>query len=94
MFPIIGIARLLFFGFLTSIVTTPLATNFANDIGTFRGLSERVLALNTIKLKNDHGSMGPNDIWVVLRELIVNKLGVDLDEVTPDASFVKDWGRN
>ena len=39
-----------------------------------------------------HGPMGPNDIWVILRELIVNQLGVDADEVTPTASFVKDLG--
>ena len=69
-----------------------MASRFATDFGTFRGLSERVLALNASAITNRHGAMGPNDIWVVLRELIVNQLGVDADEVTPTASFVKDLG--
>ena len=93
-FVVTGIACLFFIGWLTSVVTTPFATQFATDFGTFRGLSERVLALNAPTLKNKHGAMGPNDIWVILRELIVNQLGVDADEVTPTASFVKDLGCN
>ncbi|MDA7910202.1 hypothetical protein N9B44_00885 [bacterium] len=88
----IAIMCLFTIGFLASLVTTPFATNFATEFVTFRGLSERVLALNATKLKNEHGPMGPNDIWVILRELIVNQVGVDIDEVTPDASFVKDLG--
>ena len=91
-FLVTGITCLFIIGFLTSFVTTPLATKFATEFVTFRGLSERVLALNATKLKNEHGPMGPNDIWVILRDLIVNQLGVDIDEVTPEASFVKDLG--
>ena len=88
----VGIACLFIIGFLTSLVTRPLATNFGADFKTFRGLSERVLALNVAKIKNDHGPMGPNDIWVILKNIIVNQLGVDADEVTPDAKFVEDLG--
>ena len=36
--------------------------------------------------------MGPNDIWIVMREIISTQLGVDADEVTPKVSFVKDLG--
>ena len=89
---LIGVACLCFVGSLTAAATRPFATRFATDFGTFRGLSERVLALNASAITNRHGAMGPNDIWVVLRELIVNQLGVDADEVTPTASFVKDLG--
>ncbi len=91
-FVITMIAGFFFFGWATAIVTRPFAKNFSSDFKTFRGLSERVLALNATILKNKHGPMGPNDIWVILRELIVNQLGVDSDEVTPTASFVKDLG--
>ena len=48
--------------------------------------------MNASIQKEKHGSMGANDIWVILRELIVTQLGVDADEVIPSASFVKDLG--
>ena len=86
------IAYLVLFGWMTALLTKPFATRFATNFCTFRGLSERVLALNASAQQNKHGPMGPNDIWVILRELIVNQLGVDPDEVTPTASFVKDLG--
>jgi len=86
------IGCLVFVGWITAMLTRPFATKFAPDFTTFRGLSERVLALNASTQQNEHGPMGPNDIWVILRELIVNQLGVDPDEVTPAASFVKDLG--
>ncbi|MEL7500417.1 MAG: hypothetical protein AAFN77_22680 [Planctomycetota bacterium] len=82
----------LLFGWLTAIITKPFARQFASDFKTFRGLSKRVLVLNAIHLKDKHGPMGPNDIWVLLRDLIVDQLGVDADEVTPTANFVKDLG--
>lgn len=86
------IACLVFFGWVTAILTKPFATRFASDFNTFRGLSECVLALNASAQQNKHGPVGPNDIWVILRGLIVNQLGVDADEVTPTANFVKDLG--
>ncbi|MCP4511754.1 MAG: hypothetical protein GY826_35740 [Fuerstiella sp.] len=91
-FFVTGVACLFFVGWLSTIATSPFATQFAMDFGTFRGLSERVLALNTATLKNRHGPMGPSDIWVTLRELIVTQLGVDANKVTPTASFVRDLG--
>ena len=88
LFPLIGIICLFVFGFLMAWLTEPFATKFDESFCSFRGLSERVLALNRTKFKNEHGSMGRNDIWVVLREVVVDTLGVDHDEVTRDASFV------
>ena len=86
------IGCLFVFGWISALITQPFATQFASDFNTFRGLSERVLALNAVAQKNKHGPMGANDIWVALRNLIVNQLGVDADEVTPTASFIKDLG--
>ena len=91
-FAVTLIACLALFGWVTAIATKPFATRFASDVNTFRGLSERLLALNASTQQDKHGPVGPNDIWVILRELIVNQLGVDADEVTPTANFVKDLG--
>ena len=92
----VGIACLFIIGFLTALVTRPLATNFGAEFRTFRGLSERVLALNVVKIRNKHSpnpdQMSTSDIWIVLKNIIVEQLGVDADEVTPEANFVKDLG--
>ena len=77
---------------LTSMATQPLAIHFSSDVETFRGFSERVLALNATEQKSKHGPMGPNDVWVVLRDLIVDQLGCDRSEVVPEAQFVRDLG--
>ena len=73
-------------------LTRPLATHFDTDMETFRGFSERLLALNAEQQRSKHGPMGSKDLWVVLREIIVDQLGVDRDEVTPTARFVQDLG--
>ena len=91
-FAVTLVASLVLYGWISAMLTRPFATRFAADFDTFRGLSERVLAMNTSAQQNKHGPMGPNDIWVILRELIVTQLGVDADEVTPTASFAKDLG--
>lgn len=36
--------------------------------------------------------MGPNELWLILRELISEQLGVKSTEVTPTANFVRDLG--
>ncbi len=92
MVPLIGIPCLFLFGFLTTFITVPLATNFAPTFATFRGLSEQILVINSTKMTAKHGPMGRNDIWVLLRGLIVNALGVDDNEVVRDANFVRDLG--
>ena len=92
LFPLVGVTCLFVFGYLMAWFTQPFATNFDESFVSFRGLSERVLALNRTKFENEHGLMGRNDIWVVLREIIVDTLGVDHDEITRESSFVKDLG--
>lgn len=93
-FAVTLIACFFIFGWFTAVFTKPFATRFGPNFKTFRSLSECVLALNASTQQSKHGPMGPNDIWVVLRELIVTQFGVDADEVTPDANFVKDLGLN
>ncbi len=91
-FFIVGMLLLFVFGYITTSFTRPLATRFAAEFATFRGLAERVLILNATKLKETHGAMGRHDIWIVLRALIVNQVGVDEDEVIPEAHFADDLG--
>lgn len=90
--PLIGIICLFVFGYVTTFITEPLATQIDTSFDSFRGLSEQVLALNRAKLKKEHGAMGRGDIWVLLREIIVDCLGVDHDEIERNANFVKDLG--
>jgi acyl carrier protein len=91
-FSLVGIVCLFVFGYLIALLTEPFATSFDKSFQTFRGLSERVLALNRTKFKNEHGPLGRNDIWVILREIIADTLGVDHDEITRGANFIRDLG--
>ena len=89
---LVGLISLMVLSLLAVGGTRPFATRFADDWSTFRGLSERVLTLNAKELRKEHGPMGLNDTWVVLKGLVVEALGVEADEVTREASFVKDLG--
>ena len=80
------------FGCAAFYVTVPLATKIAKEFDTFRGLVFRMLALNAGELNQRHGPMSQSDIWVVLREIVVDTLGVEADEVTREANFSKDLG--
>lgn len=91
-FLLVGMLLLFVFGFITTSLTRPFATRFAAEFATFRGLAERVLILNATKLQETHGAMGRHDIWIVLRALIVHQVGVDEDEVVPEADFADDLG--
>ena len=91
-FPLIGIFCVFGFGIFFAIISKPMATEFDTSFSSFRGLSERALALNAGKITKEHGPLGNNDVWVVLREIIVDTLGVDHNEIKRDANFVKDMG--
>ena len=91
-FPLIGVFCILGFGLFFAMISEPMATEIDTSFSSFRGLSERALALNAGKINNEHGPLGNNDVWVILREIIVDTLGVDHDEITRDANFVKDLG--
>ena len=92
LFPFFGIIGICVFGLFFSKISEPMATEFGSSYASFRGLSERTLALNAQNLNNEYGSFGNNDVWVILRSIIVDTLAVDYDEITRDANFVKDLG--
>jgi acyl carrier protein len=72
--------------------TRPFATSLPPECGTLGRLACTALRLNFQKLSELAGSRGRNDVWIVLREIIVDQLGVSPDAVTPSATFVKDLG--
>ncbi len=51
-----------------------------------------MLRHNFQELSELAGSRGRNDVWIVLREIIVVQLGVSPDAVTPSARFIDDLG--
>lgn len=93
-FPLVGLIGLVFFWWLFSRLTEPMATEFGLSFSSFLGLSERVLALNTKEISKENGSFGDKDIWIILRSIIVDTLSVDENEVTREANLIRDLGCN
>lgn len=52
----------------------------------------QLVALNYSKLSKRNDSWNPTDAWSVLQLIIAEQLGVDLQDVTPNANFVYDLG--
>jgi acyl carrier protein len=74
------------------VVVQPFATSVPSECGTLRNLAHTALRLNFQKLSERGGGRGREDVWIALREIIVNQLDVSPDKVVPSARFVKDLG--
>jgi acyl carrier protein len=79
-------------GLIAGWITRPFAIYPANNCTTLRGLAESALGLNFKALSDRYNGASKNDLWVALRSIIVEQLGVSPEEVMPTASFVKDLG--
>jgi hypothetical protein len=77
---------------LLAALTRPLAVHPAKHCRTLRGLAEATLARNFDLLAEKYRGAQADDVWVALRTIIVEQLGVSPDAVTPSATFVKDLG--
>jgi len=77
---------------LTSLLSkafTPFRTNFVtNDFGQ---LTKNVFSNNFKVITNDKG-ITKNDLQIVIRGIISNKMGIDLAEITPEKSLTRDLG--
>ena len=77
---------------LTSLLSkafTPFRTNFVtNDFGE---LTKNVYGKNFKAITNENG-ITQNDLEIVIREIISNKCGLDLAEITPEKSLTRDLG--
>lgn len=83
-------------GFVSAMIavesTRPFATAVPFECVTLRKLSHAALRLNFEKLSERGGGRGRDDVWLALREIIANQLGISPDKVVPTARFVKDLG--
>ncbi len=77
---------------LTSLLSkafTPFRTKFVpNDFGE---LTKNVYGKNFKVITNEKG-ITKNDLEIVIREIISNKMGIDLAEITPEKSLTRDLG--
>lgn len=77
---------------LTSLLSkafTPFRTKFVpSDFGE---LTKTVFGKNFKAINNENG-ITKNDLEIVIREIISNKCGLDLAEITPEKSLTRDLG--
>ncbi len=64
----------------------------AGNLDTVGKLYQYILDILYLKQSGSSGEVDESDVWERTREVIVSQLGVDLEEVTEDASFVADLG--
>ena len=79
-------------GVLAGWLTRPFAAHPANNCITFRELAESAMGMNFKTLSQRYSGANASDVWVTLRSIIVEQLGVSPEEVQPAASFVNDLG--
>jgi acyl carrier protein len=71
-------------------VTLPLAVVIPTECATVGGLAKAILQKNYGAISDQCQRANAEEAWTALRDLIVKQLGVRPDEVTREASFVKD----
>jgi acyl carrier protein len=87
-----AVAAVITIGLFAHWITRPFAVYLANNCTTLRGLAESAVGINFKALSEKYNGANKNDLWIALRSIIVEQLGVSPDEVKPTASFVKDLG--
>lgn len=80
------------------LLTHPLATHFPRTAQTVRGMVLRVLAMNLKKItgvsrpETAKRRLHPEEVWEMLRSIVVEQLDVAPEEVTKKKRFIKDLG--
>jgi hypothetical protein len=74
---------------MLSSILNPLRLKFADD--TVRQLTEKTLAMNFAKITTDQG-ISKRDVELVINQIIIDKAGINLKEITPDKTIHKDLG--
>jgi acyl carrier protein len=72
--------------------TKPLAVAFQSKFATVGGLTKCIVQMNYGTIFDGCQRASEDDIWRVLREIIVEQLGVPPEHVTKEARFVEDLG--
>jgi acyl carrier protein len=71
---------------------TPFASTIPRNCETLRGTVETILGQHRLSREGGARTWHRDEVWVTLRELISEQLGVALDDVTEEKSFVNDFG--
>ena len=79
-------------GLIAGLLTRPFAVFPAFNCTTLRGLAESALAMNFKTLSQRYNGANKNDIWIASRSIIIEQLGVSLEEVNPSTRFVNNLG--
>lgn len=84
-----AVALFIALSLLAARLSAPFGTEIPPDCATVRDAVGMVLVRGPSSLRDGLDSA---TVWFMVRSIIVEQLGVRPDEVTPDASFVKDLG--
>ena len=79
----------LIFGYFT---TPSLATEIPLLCVTIGDTANSILKLNFNALQEEKSRWHKKEVWVVLKSIISDILGVDAKDIVPEANFVKDLG--
>lgn len=72
--------------------TEPMAVVFRPEFATMGRLTKAILRRNYGAIPDTCQRANAEEVWNMLRTLIVEQLGVRLNDVTKEASFVEDLG--
>lgn len=75
--------------YLFSSLLNPLRLKFADD--TVKQLTEKILAMNFAKITTDKG-ISKRDVELVINQIISDKAGLDIKEITPEKTIHGDLG--
>ncbi len=87
-FPIILVVAVV--SIVLYLATIPLEVEFGPDFATVGGLTKAILRRNYGAISDECQRANAEEVWNTLRSLIAEQLGVSLEDVTKDVSFVKD----
>ena len=89
-FPILCVAGAI--SYILCQATKPLEALFRPAFVTAGGLTKEILQRNYGAISDECLRANAVEVWDILRNLIVEQLGVRPEDVTKEASFVKDLG--
>lgn len=88
---VLGVLQLMLLGLLAGYASRPFARIPYRDAQTIGGLVWNVAALNATTLLQAYDRPVEQEVWEILKLLIIEHLGVPAEDVTPDASWVNDF---
>jgi hypothetical protein len=78
--------------FVVRYLSSPLATRFDGGLRTMGDLTKDILRRNYLELRARHGFLRSDDVFEIIRGILVAQLAVAPELVVPEASLVKDLG--